>query len=175
MAVMVKKVKIMKFLLDSMLGRLAKWLRIMGHDTHYQKSYKMSQLYGLIKEERVFITRDSKRANIIGGILLKSDKIEDQVLELKSKIDLRSDPNEWFSRCIICNTKLKKADPQYAKDEVPEYVFIQNREKIKFCPCCNRFYWPGTHREKMIAQLKKWGFYNYLAIIALIISEAFSA
>ena len=164
----------MKFLLDSMLGRLAKWLRVMGYDVHYQQEYRLTELYRFTKQNRVFISKDSKLISKIGGILLKGNNITDQIKELKTKLDLNPDPNNWFSRCIICNAGLKKADPEYAKDFVPEYVFIQNKDKIKFCPSCNRFYWPGTHKKRMILQLKKWGF-NYLAIIALIISEAFSA
>ena len=148
----------MKFLLDSMLGRLAKWLRVMGYDTHYQKEYGLPELYELVKGERIFVTRDLKRFNKIGGILLKGNRLEDQMKELRAKIDLSPDPKDWFSRCIICNTRLKKADMEYAKDSVPEYVFFQNKERIKFCPSCNRFYWPGSHKERMIMQLKKWGF-----------------
>ncbi len=148
----------MKFLLDSMLGRLAKWLRVMGYDTHYQQRYRLSELYRLVKGDRIFITRDLKLAGRLGGILLKNNDIGDQMQELRTKLDLKPDPDRWFSRCIVCNTELNKANPEDAREFVPEYVFIQNKNRIKFCPFCNRFYWPGTHRKRMIAQLKRWGF-----------------
>lgn len=158
MAIMRKRSRHMKFVLDSMLGRLAKWLRTMGYDTHYQQKYRLIELYELVRHDRIFVTRDSKQVNKIGGILLKSDNVGDQVQELRIRLNLRPNPTDWFKRCIICNTILRKANPEYARDLVPEYVFLQNRDKIKFCPHCNRFYWPGTHKKRMILQLKKWGF-----------------
>lgn len=158
MAIIIIRSSIMKFLVDSMLGRLAKWLRIMGYDTHYQRSYRLSELYKLSKQDRIFLSKDRRLIRRIGGLLINSDKIDDQIKELKEKLDLKPDKDRWFSRCIICNTKLDIADPEYAKEFVPEYVFIQNKDRIRFCSLCNRFYWPGTHRERMISQLKKWGF-----------------
>ncbi len=147
----------MKFLLDSMLGRLSKWLRIMGYDTHYQRSYKLYEIYEL-KEERIFVSRNRRLVSSIGGIFIENDRVEDQILELKEKLKLRPDPKMWFTRCILCNALLRKAEPEYAEQFVPEYVLIQNRDRIKFCPICNRFYWPGTHRDRMIKKLKELGF-----------------
>ncbi len=147
----------MKFLLDSMLGRLAKWLRIMGYDTHYQSEYKLHELYKLA-QERIFITKNKTLSSKLQGILLTSNHIEEQIKELNEKLKLTQKPYMWFSRCIICNTKLQSADPQLAQQFVPEYVYVENKNNIKFCPSCKRFYWPGTHRQKMIKKLKELGF-----------------
>ncbi len=147
----------MRFVLDSMLGKLAKWLRVMGYDSYYKKRYTLSEIYSLSKD-RIFITKNTKLAMRIGGILLRKNNVEEQIEELKRYIELKPDPRNWFSRCIVCNTELISADPDDAKESVPEYVYIENKDKIKFCPTCNRFYWPGTHKERMVKKLKEWGF-----------------
>ncbi len=146
----------MKFVLDSMLGRLAKWLRIMGYDTYYQPTYRLDELYRL-SQERIFITRNRALAQKLKGILLTSDHIEEQLKELKKKLDLKNS-TLWLSRCIICNTELRNADPEWAQQFVPEYVYMKNKNNIKFCPSCKRFYWPGTHRQNMLKKLKELGF-----------------
>ena len=147
----------MRFVLDSMLGKLAKWLRVMGYDSYYKKRYTLSEIYSLSKD-RIFITKNTKLAMRIGGILLRKNNVEEQIEELKRYIELKPDPRNWFSRCIVCNTELISADPDDAKESVPEYVYIENKDKIKFCPTCNRFYWPGTHKERMVKKLKELGF-----------------
>ncbi len=146
----------MEFLLDSMLGRLAKWLRIMGYDTHYQSKYRLGELYRLSKD-RIFVTRNKALYSKLNGVLLSSDILDDQIRELKEKLQLYPDIKNFFSRCVICNRKLIKAPLKLAQEYVPEYVFLENRDKIRYCPSCNRFYWPGTHRQNMIRRLKKWG------------------
>jgi len=157
MANISKRSRSMKFLLDLMLGRLAKWLRIMGYDTYYQSKYKLDELYELSRD-RIFITKNKALSAKLKGILLTSNNIEEQLKELKEKLNLTQKSDTWFSRCIICNTELKKADPQWAQESVPEYVYIENKNKIKFCPVCKKFYWPGTHRQNMIKKLKDLGF-----------------
>ncbi len=153
MANISERLRGMKFLLDSMLGRLAKWLRIMGYDTYYQSKYKLDELYEL-SQDRIFITKNKALSAKLKGILLISNNIEGQLKELKQKLDLTQKSDIWFSRCIICNTKLRKANPHWAQESVPEYVYIENKNQIKFCPVCKKFYWPGTHRQNMIRKLK---------------------
>jgi len=146
----------MKFLLDSMLGKLAKWLRIMGYDTYYQPKYKLWQLYRL-SEDRIFVTKNKRLYSKLNGILLSSDKVGEQIIELKEKLQLDPNTENFFTRCIICNEELIKAPLELAQESVPEYIFLENRDKIRYCPSCNRFYWPGTHRGNMLKKLKEWG------------------
>ncbi len=147
----------MKFLIDSMLGKLAKWLRIMGYDTYYQKKYRLNELYNLLKHNRIFLSRDIKLVKKFDGILINSEILDNQIKELKQKLILKPNPKLWFSRCVICNTELLTADFEYTKEHVPEYILMQNY-RVKFCPTCKRLYWPGTHKQKMIKKLKEWGF-----------------
>lgn len=151
----------MKFVLDTMLGRLAKWLRILGYDAHYQSHYLPGQLESLVKEGRRFVTRDSKKSLMdAGSVFLQHDTIGEQLIELVSLLDLEPDPAEWFFRCLRCNVPLETVPETSARESVPEYVFYENRGQIKVCRKCGRYFWPGSHRERMLKQLDAWGLFK---------------
>jgi uncharacterized protein with PIN domain len=148
-----------KFLADSMLGKLAKWLRILGYDTAYRSHYRPGFLDLIIKEDRHLLSRHKETADqYAGALLIHADRVGEQLNELKQLIPLAPDRSNWFSRCLICNVVLREAEVDEARENVPEYVFYQNTKEIRFCPSCGRYYWPGSHRKRMISQLEEWGF-----------------
>ena len=149
----------MKFLADSMLGRLAKWLRVMGYDTHYQPFYHKDAIERLVRQRRTLLSRHKKTADRFpDALFIRSNRVADQINELKNRMDLRPDRSRWFTRCLICNAALEKAHFEVARENVPEYVLYENAAGIRFCPSCDRYFWPGSHREGMLRQLKEWGF-----------------
>jgi len=142
-----------------MVGRLAKWLRVLGYDTHYQTHYTPDRLETLLSQGRVLLTRHRKRAESSGrkAVLVHGNHVRDQLIGLARELHLEPVRSAWFSRCLICNTLLKQACENEARDKIPEYVFYQNMAQIHFCPTCGRYFWPGSHRTRMEDQLKKWG------------------
>jgi len=147
-----------RFLADSMLGRLAKWLRIMGYDTHYQTFYKEDEIGQLAREGRMLLSRHRQRIDQCPhSTHIHSDHVKEQLHEMKNGKCLTPDRSKWFSRCLICNVPLKVAEAENARQNVPEYVFYQNIAGIRFCPSCGRYFWPGSHRQRMIKQLEEWG------------------
>ncbi len=155
----------MKFVADSMLGRLAKWLRILGYDTHYQSHYHPGQLEHLLREDRRLITRDRKKSSLdTRSVFLQHDTVGKQLAELFSLLGLATDPTGWFLRCLRCNVFLETVSEGTARERVPEYVFYENRGAIKVCRSCGRCFWPGTHRERMVKQLNAWGLPNALQV-----------
>lgn len=149
----------MRFVADSMLGKLAKWLRVLGYDTLYQPYYGHGVIDQLLKEDRRLLSRREETSNqYSNSILLHADIAGEQLAELKDMVNLAPDRSNWFSRCLICNALLRKAQPDEARENVPEYVFYQNMAGIRSCPSCGRYYWPGSHRARMIRQLREWGF-----------------
>lgn len=147
------------FVADAMLGKLAKWLRVLGYDSDYQRRYQPQVVAELLKEGGFFLTRQSGRAGRHRNALwLRSEHVGEQLQELKQQLQLVSQEAKWFSRCLSCNNLLREADSESARENVPEYVFYRNRREIKFCPSCKRHYWPGSHRDRMLRQLRAWGF-----------------
>jgi len=147
------------FVADSMLGKLARYLRIMGYDTFYQSSYPDQRLSELVMEGRILLTRNHATSRLYSNcVFIDSDLVKDQLKAVDTALNLTRDRKNWFRRCLVCNSPLSKAEGEVARESVPDFVFFNYRKRIVFCPCCKRFYWPGTHRERMLGRLKEWGF-----------------
>jgi uncharacterized protein with PIN domain len=146
-----------KFLADVMLGRLSKWLRIMGYDTHYQPFYNGVAIDFIMKEGCLLLTRNKRLVNkYIPSYLINSEHVGTQLQEMAKSGYLHLDRSQWFSRCLVCNTHLQSISPEEAKAHIPEYIFTQNISGLHFCPSCGRYFWPGSHKTRMMSQISKW-------------------
>lgn len=137
----------MKFILTRELGRLAKWLRILGFDAEYFKEDNLSSLIiQALRDDRLIITRNSRLRTFKGVriFLIEAEKIKEQVSEVLKKLNIKPDGNLMFSRCILCNVELVDIEKEKIKDKVPEYVF-KTQENFITCSKCKRIYWQGTH------------------------------
>ena len=151
----------LKFIVDNNVGKLAKWLRIMGYDTRFFNGSNDSHLVATaLAEGRVILTRDTqimKRRVVTGGqlkaILIQSDEPERQVHQVIEALDLDCQFRP-FSLCLECNQPLEERSKQQVKDLVPPYVF-QTQSQYMECPACHRIYWRGTHWQRMTEKLKK--------------------
>lgn len=148
----------MKFLADGMLGRLAKWLRILGYDTVYQVHAHDHELMRRARAEgRILLTRDTELAQrrSLQAILITSDDIVAQLQQVLRTCKLT--PQAAFSRCPVCNTPLEDLEPELARPRVPPYVSL-TQTQFSECPACKRIYWRGTHWARMQARLEDlWG------------------
>ncbi len=148
-----------KFFLDAMLGRLNKWLRVLGYDAICRHILDQDQGPPHFKDGRILLTRHRERAQRFDRVLfLRENHVGNQLAEMRSKLGIDPDRPHWFSRCLICNTPLVKAPEEVIKENVPDHVYHENSSNIHFCPSCGRCYWPGTHRNRMEKQLGDWGF-----------------
>ncbi len=137
----------MKFLLTKELGRLAKWLRILGYDTLYFNQDNLSSLIiQALRDNRIILTRNHRLPQSRGVkiLVIKAERIKEQMSEALKTLKLELDSDKMFSRCIICNEELVDIDKEKVKDKVPEYVF-KTQDNFITCPQCNRIYWRGTH------------------------------
>ena len=146
-----------RFLADSMLGTLAKWLRIMGYDTAYDTRLDDHALVRLARaEERVLLTRDTGLVQRKGVrcLFIASEVLAEQLAQVLETFALHAD--NPFSRCPVCNSPLEDVPKHDAWGQVPPFVF-QTQERFSLCPECNRFYWRGTHWQKMLTQVRNLG------------------
>ena len=154
-----KEKRSIRFVADSMLGVLARYLRVMGYDTLYKSYYSDEILSELVEEGRILLTRKRATYRKYGNsIFIDNDLVRDQLNSVDNAVGLVKDRDKWFKRCLVCNSSLFDAKKEAAKDIVPDYVFLKYSEKILFCPSCKKYYWPGTHRQRMLERLKDWGF-----------------
>jgi len=149
------------FIVDSNVGKLARWLRMMGYDTLFFDGSDDSQMVArALAEGRIILTRDTeilKRRVVTSGrltvILINSEEPEQQMRQVihSLKLDCRFKP---FTLCLECNRPLVEKTKEQVKDLVPPYVF-QTQNQYMECPACHRIYWRGTHWEAMTRRLEK--------------------
>lgn len=137
----------MKFLLTQELGRLAKWLRILGFDSVYFKEDNFGTLIiEALRDERIILTRNHHLPSSRGVkiVLIQDEKLKEQIKEVLTALKIKPSSDMMFTRCIICNEELADIAKEKVKDKVPEYVF-KTQEDFITCPKCKRIYWQGTH------------------------------
>lgn len=153
----------MRFIVDAMLGKLAKWLRILGYDTLYSNKYSDWEILRRAERDgRVVVTRDKtlyKKAvkKGIQAILTPYGDGVDLVdtlaaVALSTGISLDFDPSR--TRCPVCNTGLVRISKAEALSYVPEDVW-RKYEEFWRCPKCGKVYWRGRHWETITDKLER--------------------
>jgi len=151
----------MRFVADVMLGRLARWLRVLGFDTRYQPFDPVHEISQMAERGRIPLTRQRKMIPLLeDAVFIRYNTVGEQLTQLKKALLPETCHVDWFSRCLLCNVLLMDAPEEAARDNIPEYVFYENITNIRFCPICGRYFWPGSHRARMEKQLNLWGFFN---------------
>jgi uncharacterized protein with PIN domain len=152
-----------KFVVDHNVGKLARWLRLMGYDARFFRGENDAELVAIaLKEGRIIVTRDTRimqrrlvTKDRLKALLIESDQPERQIRQLIDSLhlDYRFNP---FSLCLECNQPLVERKKAELKDLVPPYVF-KTQEQFRQCPKCQRIYWRGTHWRAMTKRLEGLG------------------
>ena len=150
----------MKFLADINVGKLARWLRVMGYDTALSDGRDDSEMVGLaLVQRRVLLSRDTRlaehneaRTGLVKLIIFHTEDSWAQLRDLVESLQLR--PRRTFSRCLECNEPLVSRKKAEVQGLVPLYVF-QTQRYYRQCPSCGRVYWRGTHWARMLKKLEE--------------------
>lgn len=139
-----------RFLADAMLGRLAKWLRILGYDAEYFPGEDDDLLRHAQRDARILLTRDTqllRRRGLPPHLFIQSDYVTEQLRQVVAALHL--DPAARPARrCVRCNAILEPRHKAEVAGLVPEFVW-SHHEAFWVCPQCQRIYWAGTHRQRM--------------------------
>jgi uncharacterized protein with PIN domain len=138
----------MRFVCDVMLGKLAKYLRILGFDAVYLKNLQALERYKQEDDPRYFLTRRRRPVTYDRTMYIRAETVRKQLTELKSTIRPAIDPQKILTRCINCNVPLVDAEKGAIEHRVPEFVF-HSYSSFKACPSCSHIYWQGTHTVHM--------------------------
>lgn len=143
------------FVVDAMLGKLAKKLRILGYDSKYFSTIEDDKIISIAKnEKRVILTKDEQltkiaEKQIASFVLIRGNYELEQIAQINSKFKLDKfviDTDN--SRCIACNGKLESVEKYKIIGKVPEGV-IEREKKFWICDSCKKVYWEGTHFKKL--------------------------
>ncbi len=147
-----------RFLLDGMLGSLARWLRIMGYDTVYYVDKEDDELREEAGETgRILVTRDSglyQKAlkNEVPAVLIHSEQTTEQLKEINKTFNLNTE--HMNTRCPRCNGRLKIIEKDAVKEKVPEESF-KAFDEFWVCTECEAVYWKGSHWSQIEKTLNR--------------------
>ena len=145
-----------QFVADAMLGKLTKWLRVMGIDVMYDPDVIDAQLLQCAERQgRILLTRDGglmRRRGPAQRLYIESDYYHEQVRQVVQAFRL-AESIQMFSRCLQCNALLGAIAKQLVAARVPPYVYA-SQMTFKHCAICDHLYWGGTHRDNMLRQLQ---------------------
>ena len=150
----------MNFLLDCMLGKLARWLRMMGHDTLYSTALSDADLLASAKKEnRVLLTRDFTlyQQAVSKGLetyYVEGDSEPERLAEVADRFGVPVEIDLQKSRCPKCNTQLAIVTKEQIKDKVQEDTLAFYNE-FWLCPACGAVYWQGAHWKRIRSTLEE--------------------
>ena len=140
-----------KFILDVHLGTLARYMRMIGLDTLYKNEFTDEEIVGIsLKERRAILTKDRgilKRSEVTRGYWIRSSKTIEQLKEVLLRFDLKDQIKE-FSRCLLCNSILKKIAKGKILACLPQKVKEQ-QNSFYICTTCDKIFWKGSHFQRM--------------------------
>jgi hypothetical protein len=147
-----------RFIVDAMLGTLARWLRLLGYDALYERGGEDGELAErAARLRRVLVTRDrglARRRNAARVVLLRAVSLRGQWVELARALRLRPPRALAMTRCGDCNRRLRALARRSARALVPPYVHA-TRRRFRRCPGCARVFWRATHASGIEARLRE--------------------
>jgi uncharacterized protein len=144
----------LKFLADGMLGKLARWLRMLGQDVVYSVQFNDDQLLELAKtQQRALLTRDFelyKRAIARGldAYYVEGKTESDRLAEIAKRYGVLLEIDMEKSHCPVCNTMLKDVPKEQLKSELEKNTYT-HYDKFWKCPNCGQIYWQGAHWKQI--------------------------
>lgn len=146
-----------KFILDVHLGKLARWLRMLGFDTLYRNDYDDPEIVAVAAQEgRTILTRDlgiMKRRAVTNGYHIQSTKPTEQLQEVLSRYDLLSQIRP-FHRCLVCNGLLQEVAKEAIVAQLEPKTILYYDDFFQ-CASCRKIYWQGSHFERMDRFIEK--------------------
>ena len=144
------------FAADRTLGKLVKWLRILGFDTTFEIDVPAELFYEHLAKDRIVLTRTGtikKQFSAHRLVFVTSNYLDVQLEQVIAEVGICQADTQPFSRCIQCNISIVDADPDDVYGLIPDYIYETHKEFHK-CPQCNRIFWPGSHTKRSLVKIK---------------------
>ena len=132
-----------------MLGRLARWLRILGYDAPLLQRPPVR-----LAPNEILLTRRRSLGGKERVFFVRHDRVGDQLRQVVSGLGLEIDPKRFFSRCLECNQPVESISKDQAAGLVPDFT-LHTAEVFTRCPECGKIFWPGSHGKRAARQLKE--------------------
>jgi uncharacterized protein len=151
---------VLQFITDGMLGKLTRWLRMLGHDVHYYRAEDDKKLIEIAKfENRVLLTRDLElyqRAvtQRVEAVFVDAKDEAEKLADLANRFGFKLEIDMSVSRCPKCNDLIKAVSKEAVVNQIPESTSTYYDEFWR-CPMCGQVYWRGAHWKRIEQTLNK--------------------
>jgi len=141
-----------------MLGKLAKWLRMLGYDTVYIPGADDDELVRIaVREDRILLTRDrplsERRMVRMRSVFVDWGTTSQQIRQVVDALGLELSEDRMFTVCTVCNGAIVPVEKSEVADRIPPHVY-QTLDDYGRCPNCDRIYWRGTHVQHVLEALR---------------------
>ena len=138
------------FAADRTLGKLSKWLRILGFDTLFESDISNKGFYDNLAQERILLTRTAKIREQFAAqrlVFIKADHIAEQLRQVIDDLAITRRDIRLFSMCLQCNSPIVAVGKEAVTGRVPDYIWHTHDEFSK-CSQCERIFWAGSHVQR---------------------------
>ena len=146
-----RPLRMSRFVADVHLGTLARYLRLLGFDTHYDnRAIDAELVHRSVAERRILLSRDVgllKHRVLTHAHYVRATEPEQQLQEIVRALDLAARIRP-FTRCMRCNGRLRRVPITRVAEQLPAQVRATER-RIARCDGCGRVFWPGTHFKRL--------------------------
>ena len=151
-----KPLREIKFIPDVHLGKLARYLRLLGFDTYFDSNAEDNEIINIsLSDKRIILTRDRqllKNNRVTHGYWIRSSDPREQIREVIKRFDLRNGI-QLFTRCMECNGMIINI----SKEDISGNLMPKTLEfydEFKQCQVCRQIYWEGSHYQNMKKQIE---------------------
>lgn len=141
------------FIADVHLGKLARFLRLLGFDTCYNNRYDDSTIIGIsVRENKIILTRDKRmlyHKAVTHGYWIRSQHGPTQLKEIITRLNLQTHIHP-FSRCMECNGLINPVEKNSILDLLEPKTILYYSTFFR-CSGCRRIYWRGSHADRLAA------------------------
>lgn len=145
------------FAAEKTLGRLTKWLRLLGFDTLFESELSGKKFIDSLESERILLTRTRQIYRQFASrklIFVESDHLELQLIQIFRELGLKAAQTRPFSRCLQCNVPIVTIEKSALSGQVPDYIF-ETHAHFNQCPKCERIFWPGSHTCRSLEKIRQ--------------------
>ena len=145
------------FAAEKTLGRLTKWLRLLGFDTRYESEEAGKKFIETLEKNRILLTRTRRIQNQFASrqlIFVESDHLAQQLNQIFRELSLKASQTRPFSRCLQCNAPIAMVEKASILGQVPDYIF-ETQDRFHKCTECDRIYWRGSHTRRSLEKIQQ--------------------
>lgn len=152
----------MRFLVDGMLGGLAKWLRILGQEVWYDADASDKDLLQIAKEnDMVLLTRDRELqrravARNVSSTLVLGGSEDERLAQISKTYGIALEARMTTTKCAECGSNLEEKSKSEVSDKVPP-TSLKLYDQFWKCTNanCGKVYWIGSHWKKIQQTLER--------------------